>query len=383
MFYGIPAGVCARADGDPDAVKSITEVTTMNTIYKKLQERLDLYSFGFPHAEKGTDIALLQKLFSPEDAEIFLLMTPKLETPAEVSTRTGRSDIDFQSVLEDMASRGILFRGSKDGELKYGAIPFMHGLVEFRIKNLDAEMSGLLDEYFTSTFNKNIAENAGLFLRVVPVNRSVEIEHHVAAFDDAVKILENAGLIAVADCTCRKKAELTGGSCGRPLETCFMFGSMARYYIDNKIGRRIEVGEAVRIVKECQEAGLVTQPSTSQNPAGMCNCCGDCCGVLGAIKKFPAPAELVFSNYYSTVNELACIGCSACEEICPMEAISTADTGIAKIDLKRCIGCGLCSVKCPASAIKLMEKPEDKKRRVPADTKEQMTLMAKQRGLIK
>jgi len=355
----------------------------MGDIYSKLRERLDLYSFGFPSSEKGTDIEILKKLFSEKDAEVFLMMSPKLESAEEVSARVPGAGIDFARVLEEMAARGLLFRLNKEGVSRYGAIPFMHGLVEFRINKLDSEISSLLDEYFNSTFNKNIAENAGLFLRVVPVNKDVAIERHVAAFDDAVEILKNAGLIAVADCTCRKKAELTGGSCGKPLETCFMFGSMAQYYIDNRIGRRVDFNEAVKILRQAQEEGLVTQPSTSQNPAGMCNCCGDCCGVLGAIKKYPAPAELVFSNYYASVNTFACISCGVCAERCPMEAISLENTGFAEIDLKRCIGCGLCAMQCPGNAIYLTEKPEDKKRRVPVDTREQMTLMAKQRGLIK
>lgn len=356
----------------------------MNNIYRKLQKRLDLYSFGFPESETGDDIKLLKKLFTEDEAGIFLQLSPKLETPEEIIKRTGITEPGFALKLEDMASRGLLFRLNRNGIKRYGAIPFMHGLVEFRINNLDAEMSGMLDNYFQSTFNTNIAENAGMFLRVVPVNKAVVVEHHVAAFDDASRILKaNENLIVVADCTCRKKSEITGTSCGKPLETCFMFGSMAEYYIENRIGRKVDYEEAVNILRLAQESGLVTQPSTSQNPAGMCNCCGDCCGVLGAIKKFPAPAELVFSNYFSTVNEFACIGCAACEEICPMEAINSSETGIAKVDLNRCIGCGLCAMKCPAGAISLIEKADDKKRSVPADTREQMTLMARQRGLIK
>lgn len=354
----------------------------MNNIYKKLQERLDLYSFGYPHSKTGEEIAILKKLFTEEDAQNFLLLSPKLESPEEVIARTGVEDPEFAAKLESMASRGLLFRLNRNGIKRYGAIPFMHGLVEFRINNLDKELSDYIDNYFHTTYNQNIADNAELFLRVVPVNKAVQVEHHVAAFDEASQILKNADIIAVADCFCRKKAQITGTACDKPLEACFMFGSMAEYYIENKIGRKVDYDEAVSIVKAAQESGLVTQPSTSQNPAGMCNCCGDCCGVLGAVKKFPAPAELVFSNYYASVDESACIGCNDCEEICPMEAISAVETGIAQVDLLRCIGCGLCSVKCPVSAIALVEKSEDKKRRVPADTREQMTLMAKHRGLI-
>ncbi|HQO38995.1 MAG TPA: 4Fe-4S binding protein [Spirochaetota bacterium] len=355
----------------------------MNNIYRTLQERLDLYSFGFPRSESGEDILLLKKLFSEEEAGIFLMLTPRLETAEEIIKRTGVASPGLADKLEDMALRGLLFRLNRNGIRRYGAIPFMHGLVEFRINNLDKELSGMLDNYFEKTFNRNIAENASLFLRVVPINRDVVFEHHVAAFDDASHILKNSGIIAVADCTCRKKAGITETSCGKPLETCFMFGSMAEYYIENGIGRRVEYDEAVSILRRAQEAGLVTQPSTSQNPAGMCSCCGDCCGVLGAIKKFPAPAELVFSNYQSSVDDSLCISCGACVEICPMEAITLSAAGPAVVDLKRCIGCGLCSMKCPSDAIRLAQKAEDKKRSVPADTREQMTLMAKQRGLIK
>jgi hypothetical protein len=39
-------------------------------------------------------------------------------------------------------------------------------------------------------------------------------------------------------------------------------------------------------------------------------------------------------------------------------------------------------MKCPAGAITLEMKPEAKRRKVPGDTREQMTLMAKKRGLI-
>ena len=61
----------------------------MDQLYTKLQKRLDKYSFGFPPAPGGIDIALLKKFFTEEEAELFLKMSPKLETPEEVSARTG------------------------------------------------------------------------------------------------------------------------------------------------------------------------------------------------------------------------------------------------------------------------------------------------------
>ena len=73
------------------------------------------------------------------------------------------------------------------------------------------------------------------------------------------------------------------------LEVCFMFGPMGQYYIDNGIGREISLEEALEIQSKAQEAGLVTQPATAQNPFTMCNCCEDCCGVLTSISSHPRP----------------------------------------------------------------------------------------------
>ncbi len=354
----------------------------MNDIYKKLRERLDMYSLGFPSTQSGIEYALLRKLFSEQDAELFLAMSPKLEKAADVAARIG-SDPDTIAVrLEEMARRGLLFRLRKGGEALYGAIPFMHGLMEFQVKRFDREFAAMMEQFFHDGFEKNIADNAELFLRVVPVQRDLSSAQKVASFDDACEILKNTETIAVAECICRKQKGLVSHNCGKPLETCFMFGSMASYYIDNKIGRQVTSGEAIKILKEAQEAGLITQPSTSQNPAGMCNCCGDCCGVIGALKKHPRPAEVIFSNHIAVIDKDACTGCGICKERCQMEAVSVGNEGFAVIDYDRCIGCGLCAMKCPADAITMEMKPEAKQRKVPADTREQMTLMAKKRGLM-
>jgi Na+-translocating ferredoxin:NAD+ oxidoreductase RNF subunit RnfB len=114
----------------------------------------------------------------------------------------------------------------------------------------------------------------------------------------------------------------------------------------------------------------------------MCNCCGDCCVVLGAVKKFPKPAELVFSNYQSAINGENCTGCEICLDRCQMEAIAMNKEGVAQVDLDRCIGCGLCVTKCPSEAIVLIPKPDASRRIPPATSSEQMMQIAKNRGLI-
>jgi Na+-translocating ferredoxin:NAD+ oxidoreductase subunit B len=358
------------------------ETTMANDIYLELQKRLDLYSLGFPATSSGIEIQMLKKLFSEDDAAFFLQMSPRLEDAASVAARIGKPVDVITERLEDMTRRGLLFRLVKDGTAKYGAIPFMHGLVEFQVGRFDRDMSAMLERYFEEGFHDAIARNASLFLRTIPVERSVVPEHRVAAFEDAREILDRADIIAVSNCICRTEKKMMDGGCGKPVETCFMFGSMARYYIENKLGRQVDAAEALKIVREAQDAGLVTQPSTSQNPAGMCNCCGDCCGVLMAVKKFPKPAEMVFSNYQAVADRDLCNGCEACLDRCQMEAITMNDRSEAVVNRDRCIGCGLCIASCPAGALSLMPKPEIERQVPPATTTEQMLAMAKRRGIL-
>jgi len=351
-------------------------------LYRKIQKQLDTYSVGFPATESGIEIEILETLFTLKDAELFTQLTPRLETPGAIAERTGQPEDDLTIHLEDMAARGLLFRTRKNNVSKYGAIPFMHGLLEYRVKNFDRNMAELFEKYFDEAMHGAISESTELFIRPIPIGESVAPEYRVAPFEDARKMLEASDIIVVADCICRKGKETIEEGCGKPMETCFMFGSMARYYIDNDMGRQVSVDEALDILKKAQEAGMVTQPATSQNPTGMCSCCGDCCGVLLSLKKQPKPAELVFSNYFARVAEEECTGCEVCLERCQMDAISMGDEGTAVIDDDRCIGCGLCVPTCPTEAMELIQKTGDAYRTPPQNAMEQMVTMAKKRGVI-
>ena len=350
-------------------------------IYRELQKQLDTYSLGFPATDSGIELKILKKLFREEDAELFLTMTQKLETAEQIAERTGKPVEEIAARLEDMTERGLLFRLMRGDSPKYGAIPFVHGLFEFQLKNLDRELVEMVEQYHDDGFSNNFQNIGGMFLRTIPVQRSVDVTHHVAAYDDAVEILKSKDSIVVAECICRKRKKVADSGCDKRLEACFMFGSMGQLYIDRGMGRKVDLDEAISILKEAQESGLVTQPATTQNPAGMCNCCGDCCGVLLAIKEHPRPAELVCSNYFATVDRELCAGCEICLERCQMDAIEMDEDNIAVVNRDRCIGCGLCVITCSTEAMRLVPKPENEHMTPPPTSAEQMRLMAKNRGL--
>jgi electron transport complex protein RnfB len=353
-----------------------------DSIFRQLQERLDLYSMGFPATTSGIEIKILRHLFSEADAAMFLSLSHTLETPSSVASRLGQPEDAVAALLDDMAERGLLFRLKKETGVRYGAIPFVHGLFEFQVKDLDRELGLMMEQYAAEGFDTAMQGGADYFLRPIPVHRSIDARQHVAAYDDAVAILKSKPRIVVAECICRKRMDVVDKSCGKPLEACFMFGSMGQYYLDRGMGREVSLDEALAIMDQCREAGLVTQPATAQNPAGMCNCCGDCCGVLAALNKHPKPAELVIANHLAVVADDDCTGCGTCLERCQMGALRVNDDAIAEVNPDRCIGCGLCVVSCPTEAIKLAAKAEEHRRVPPTSMAEQMMLLARKRGLL-
>ena len=50
------------------------------------------------------------------------------------------------------------------------------------------------------------------------------------------------------------------------------------------------------------------------------------------------------------IDKYTCIGCGACVDVCPVQALSLED-GKAKCDEGTCIDCGACIGTCPVQAI--------------------------------
>ncbi len=349
-------------------------------VFRQLQKQLDQYSLGFPETESGIEIHILEKLFSIDHAEIFLQLTPMLETPEAIAPKIQMDTYQAAEVLAEMAEKGLLFSLRKADTIRYGAIPFVHGLFEFQINKMDRELAAMVRQYMDEEFKRSLSSSLSSFLRVIPVQKSVDGRSRVAAYEDAVKVLENADPIVITECACRKPSKMIDTACDKPLEVCFMFGSMGQYYLDHDMGRQINAAEGARILAHAHDQGLVTQPATAQNPSGMCNCCGDCCGPLSSLKGHPRPAQMVFSNHFARVDQDLCTGCETCLERCQMDAFLMDEK--TQINPDRCIGCGLCVTTCPTEAITLEQKPEADYQEPPANSFEQMVSMAQKRGVI-
>ena len=351
-------------------------------LYRALQQQLDQYSIGFPKTDSGIELRILRHLFSERDAALFTQMTPLLEPAEAVAARVGRSVGELAEQLESMAERGLLFRLKKGGVSKYGAAAFVHGIFEYQVRDLDRELAEMVWTYFDEAFQNTFRDSGKHFMRTIPIQESIDTTRRVAPYDDALAMLRDMKQIVVIDCICRTRANLVDAGCGKPLEACFMFGSMGQFYLDRGIGRAVDLDEAVRILDRCQEAGLVTQPATAQNPSGMCNCCGDCCPALASLNRQERPAEMVFSNYVAALDVNVCNGCETCVDRCQVAALEMDEDSIASLKLERCIGCGLCVTTCESGALTLEAKPADQLQVPPDNSREQMMTLARERGVI-
>jgi Fe-S-cluster-containing hydrogenase component 2 len=62
---------------------------------------------------------------------------------------------------------------------------------------------------------------------------------------------------------------------------------------------------------------------------------------------------LASSGYVSQVDVERCVGCGACVEVCPFDAITKRD-GRALVDTTLCMGCGVCVPACMQGVLSLV-----------------------------
>ncbi len=346
-------------------------------VYEKLALHLDRLPAGFPRTDSGVEIRILQKLFTPEEARLAVLLSMRPEPVESLAERAGMPPEELAPKLEEMARKGLIFRLRKGPEARYMAAQFVIGIWEYHVNALDEELIALVNEYIPVFFEKSMALKTPQ-LRTIPLPRSITPEQSVMPYEEARRIIAEQDKIVVAPCICRKEHSMMGKGCDRPLETCLVFGSGAQYYEENGLGRAIGQEEALKILETAEEHALVLQPSNAQKVMNICLCCGCCCQILKNLKRLPNPADFVVSNFFAHVREEDCIGCETCVERCQMEAISMVD-GTARVAQERCIGCGVCVPTCPEDAIALEPKPEDKKKTPPAHPFDLYKIMAMQR----
>ena len=325
-------------------------------VYTRLREFMDTLPAGFPATPTGVEIRILKKLFTPEQAELAMKLGREPEEVQEIAVRIGMDEPELARRLEEMAQKGLIFRNRDKDRVSYQACQFLVGVYEFQLNRLDKEFCELFEEYLPH-IGTTLMSLQTKQLRVIPVESAVESALAVASYNRIRELVKEQEIISVAPCICRKERGLLGKPCARPPETCLSFGNFARFYIDNQMARPISTDEALKILDQAEEAGLVLNPSNAQQIEWLCCCCTCCCPTLKFVKMMPRPADWVRAYYQAVIDADLCIACGECLERCQMAAIKQ-EAETAKMIEGRCIGCGLCVATCPVEAISLKPKPD-------------------------
>ncbi|MCK4789251.1 MAG: 4Fe-4S binding protein [Desulfobacteraceae bacterium] len=363
-------------------------MSTESQIYRDLQKHLDKLPIGYPATESGVEIRILQHLFNPEEAKIATQLSIIPEPLKRIYKRvkkTGISTEELEQVLDRMVYKGSILASKEGDEKRYSNAMLAIGMYEFQVDRLSKDFARDWLQYLDEAFANEVAGTRIPQLRTIPVEKSIPVpeKYRVSTYDNVREIVDSAeGQIAVANCICRQAKDLVGESCTKTdlRETCIILPAEAEYYISVGIGRPITKEEAVDILEKAQEAGLVLQPVNSLRPEAICCCCGDCCGILMSVKKFPRPADFYATNYYAEVDAELCTGCEICVDLCQLDAITMVNS-VAVVNRDRCIGCGNCVVNCTLNAVKLQKK--EKELIPPKDTEALYTkIMARRFGKV-
>jgi len=313
---------------------------------------MDLLPGGFPKTPEGVELKILKRLYTPEDAELFMKLKLEPESVREIGARLGCNEYDLSEKLEDMAQRGLIFRVHDDGKHKYKVEQFVVGIWEFQVNRLDLELTRLMDEYALYLGMTNVMVKTKA-IHIIPVDKALDKIPFVETYNRMKDLVKDEDVIAVTPCMCAQMEISKGGACRGPAEKCLYFGDLAQYLIDNKMGRRINKDELMDLLKVAEESALVINASNNEKLSIVCLCRGCCCKELNGYKMLPRPIEMVNSHYQARIDTELCSACGICLERCQVDAIKEiADT--MEVAMDRCIGCGLCVTTCPEEAISLI-----------------------------
>ncbi len=326
-------------------------------VYKKLAKVLDTLPNGFPATEDGVEIKVLQKIFAPDEAELFCRLRLTFETAGQIAERTGLPVQELERKLPVMAEKGQVQMIEFGGARLFRMVPFAFGIYEFQLPRMNREFSELAEEYWPDFAGQMFTLKPQL-MKTVPIEETIPSGQEVLPYEKVSAILDRGKDFLLMNCICKKEKGILEQPCSKPVDVCLGIAPVPGVFKDNSDSRVITREEAQGAIKRAEEAGLVHLTWNVQSGHFfICNCCGCCCGVLRSINHYGIPAaQAINTDYYAAIDPESCTGCGLCaDERCQVGAIEEAD-GTYRVVREKCIGCGLCIGTCPAEAVRLVHK---------------------------
>ncbi|MCG8635083.1 MAG: 4Fe-4S binding protein [Desulfobacterales bacterium] len=337
-----------------------------DTPYRKLQQHLDRQPVGFPPSRTGADVRLLKHIFTPLEAGIAACLRHEADPLEEILLRAAHLVSSRETLKDHLAAMlkkgGIEIRKDRYGT-RYANAPLVVGMYELQLGRLTPEFIKDFKAYTSEKrYGISFLATKQSQMRTVPIHKSITPRIPVADFDRIRQLLETAEPpFVILPCICREKKAIQGEPCSRTdrSETCMAMGSIAHTVIGMGLGREIGRDEAIRIIRENQDDGLVLQPANTRTIEFLCSCCGCCCSMLSLQRDLPVPLDFWTSNFRISLEEEICTGCGKCIKQCQvaaLEAVNDGSGGSRKpvLNRDRCIGCGHCVPGCPSGALTLI-----------------------------
>jgi ferredoxin len=359
--------------------KGQVNMNAENDVYKRLAERLDTIPNGFPPTDDGSELRLLAKLFSPEEANLASQLRIILESSSQIAERLGFEYTPTRQILKNMARRGLIRTGKLDDGLGYGLLPFVVGIYENQLGILDEELARLFEDYYQSSFPKVLAVQPSIH-RVVPVGESIKMDMQVAPYESAAGIIEHAQSWGVQDCICRVQTRLIGKPCEHPVDMCMVMSPAPDAFANSNEIKALTKEEAYATLRRADQAGLVHSVSNSQRGDWyICNCCTCSCGILRGMVELGIANVIASSAFINTVDETLCNACGLCVENCQFDALIVDEVAI--VNGTHCVGCGVCVNTCPDHALVLVRRPQEEVKPVPVNLVDWGLQRARERGI--
>jgi len=345
-------------------------------LYDKLCRSYELMLGPLPWGEEFK--TALQETITPEALEVFFRLPIAGAMPhSKLARKAGLQEKQLQALLDELSGQGMIMAYTKGSEKVYERGNPVYMTEQQVRKKEDTPRRAFFARFFSAIITGELdidAPNKTPYFRVLPAEATLTGEQsegagtripvnvpipdpRAALPTDIVSemVKRDAKLIAVADCYCRLAKHLVGEGCDNPVETCLAFNQLAESLIEMGNARRIDLEEALSIIRLSADHGLI---HNVDNCAGeincICNCCSCCCSSISTFQRGMKSGNAP-SRYRVIYLEDDCRMCQTCVEICPTEA-RRVDLDRIVTDQTMCLGCGLCVNSCPEGANYMIQR---------------------------
>lgn len=275
---------------------------------------------------------ILEPVVSDAMAEVCMTMSIREKVTAEmVSDRTGKSIEECHKLLLELADAGVCFVNTIDGKDNFWYDTWVPGIMEMMVNHpTNPKKYPQIAEAFEAYGRVRGAGTAGMtpvgigLMRVIPIEKAIDGESRSVSYEEISKHIEEHDIFSVSNCSCRTAREIMGEGCGHLKEDmCIQMGHAAEYYIRTNRGRQVEKAEVYEILRRAEENGLMHEIPNLDGDGkthAICNCCGCGCFSMRTAEMF-INADMIRSNYVSSVDKDKCVACGQCVENCPVNAV--------------------------------------------------------------